>query len=168
MKGFARVNPDVVRRAAEHMKARAAKAWPYRVSVGLHAEDAQSPALDYNGIEGKLRLIEVAAMLEMGTDSMPERSFLRSWFDQNISRMKREAVTAMRDEFKSGSKGAVDEIAQRWSNELQDWIRSGAANLTPLASSTVRRREQAGLSPDVPLDARGQLVAAIRSLVEEA
>lgn len=154
-----------VRRARNRIGAASAGSPTHRISIGIHGDEA---ALSYDGREGSIALVEVAAAQEYGEPSigLPERSFIRSWFDANRPRLARELKYAEAAELIGGDPGAVVQLAQRWASEVREWITSRRAGLRALAPATVAERERAGIGQETPLLATGQLVEAIRAMVD--
>lgn len=147
----------------------------HRLSVGIHEQEASSqavkigenkpkpdqPKTNYRGhASNAAYLVDVALAHEFGTDVIPERSWLRSWFDQNLERLKNESAAAMRAEWK-GDKEAVPALAAQWEKELREWISNDEAGLKPLKDSTKAARRAADLPEGPPLYALGQFVRAI-------
>lgn len=156
-----RIDPSVIQRELDRLSARAGKIQPRRISVGIHEADGDKPKLDYDGKNTDEKLVDAAAVHEFG-----DRSWLRTWFDQNRPRITDQMVNAMRAEF-AGHPDILERQGEEWARELREWIEYGDAHLKPLKPSTVAAKERAGLSsPETPLLATGQLVAAIKSLME--
>jgi hypothetical protein len=136
-----------------------------RAFVGIPAEEATTSKTDYAGNPSKVSVIDVALAHEFGTDVLPERSWFRSWFDQNANRLKIEMTAAKRAEY-SGEEDAVERQAVKWALDLRAWVADGQAGLAPLDDRTVRARGKAGLPSGPPLFATGQLVNSIRALLD--
>lgn len=82
---------------------------------------------------------ELAARHEMGL-GMPERSFLRSWFDQNRDRTVRELASAEQQIIKGGSRKKIFErLGFIWTDEIRRNIASGKVRPV-LKASTIRRK----------------------------
>lgn len=156
------IREEAIARAQKRLEAVALRTRSHRVSVGIH--EGEGAKVDYHGNPSGAPLIQVAMAHEFGI-GVPVRSFLRSWFDANRSRIERELTLAERSEF-SGNTGAIDNLALRWQSELRQWIVSREANLQPLAKSTIEERERAGITQETPLFATGQLVDSIRAYVD--
>jgi hypothetical protein len=68
-----------------------------------------------------------------------------------------------------GDAQAFNKQAREWESELREWIEYGDGNLPSLQSSTVTAKRKSGLSsPETPLFATGQLVAAIKAMLDGA
>jgi len=176
-----RVDATVLERAKALLKGAPKKVRQHRLSVGIHEQEASEKPIkvgsrkantdrakkNYRGGESHSYLIDVAAVHEFGSGwaNLPERSWLRSWFDLNLDRLEREATSAMHAEY-AGDKEAVTSLAGKWSDELRHWISSDVARLAPLAESTEKARAAAGLPAGPPLYATHQLVDAIRGLAD--
>jgi hypothetical protein len=157
-------NQDLIRKAKQRMEERAAQAkrtMPNQASVGIHEAEGSQPKLDYYGKPTDTSLAQVAAIHEF-----TDRSWLRTWFDQNRSRLASEMVKAGRAE-NEGEPGAIGEQAKRWAEELREWIEYQDGGLKALQPSTVAAKERAGLeSPTVPLVATHQLVSSIKAMLD--
>lgn len=163
MKATAKVNTEVVARAKKQLEKQSEKAIPHRISVGIHEADGAHPKLDYDHKETDATVVQVAATHEFGG-----RSWLRSWFDRNRNRLVHEMNAVMKAEFK-GDKDAIAKAGERWANELREWIEMEDAHLKRLKPSTVAAKERAGLDrPGTPLYATGELVAAIKAMMDGA
>lgn len=160
-----KLDAGVIERAKLLLRGATNKVSQHRVSVGIHEEDGSARARSYRGKEAAIKIVEAAMLHEFGTDVLPERSWLRTWFDQNVERFKAEALGAMQAEYK-GDKDAVRALAVKWYIELRAWIVEGTANLEDLQPRTKAAREAAGLAPEPPLYATKRLVQAINALVD--
>lgn len=156
-----RISKEVIERAKERLRARAGHIEPKRVTVGIHESDGAKPKLDYDGKDTDETLVSVAAVAEFG-----DRSWLRTWFDSNRPRITNQMVNAIRAEY-AGDRGVFERQGEEWARELGEWIEYGDAHLKALQPATVAAKQRAGLSsPETPLFATGQLVAAIKSMIE--
>lgn len=157
-----KIDPKVIEHAKERLRARAGQLKPQRLSVGIHEAEGAQPKLDYDGKDTDESLVTVAAAHEFG-----ERSWLRTWFDSNRPRITAQMVNALRAEY-AGDHGVFERQGEEWARELQEWIEYGDAHLKALEPATVAAKQRAGLSnPETPLYATGQLVAAIKSMIDE-
>lgn len=138
----------------------------HSAQVGINPADGEKPIIKYTGEEGDKTLAYVALAHEFGA-GVPMRSWFRSWFDQNAERNRRQMAAAMRAEMK-GDTQAVNLLAIRWAAEMRARISTDSADLRPLADSTKRQRKRAGLAEGPPLMAIGQIVEAIRAMVDGA
>lgn len=122
-----------------------------KVSVGIHEADGQHEAEGGSG----LRVIDVAQIHEFGL-GVPERSFIRAWFDENEDKakeaMRRLLVSVVKGERKPEQ--AVELFAQWVVGQMQARIAKGIS--PPLATSTVLRK-----GSSVPLIHTGQLRSSI-------
>jgi hypothetical protein len=151
-----------LRRAKTRIGAASSLSPSHRISIGIHGDEA---AVRYDGAAGDVSLVEVAAAHEYGLN-VPERSFIRAWFDVNRQRLAREMKFAEQAELFGGNPDAVKQLAQRWASEVKAGITSRSAHLKPLAPATIAARERAGIGSETPLDATGQLVRSIRAMVD--
>lgn len=120
------------------------------IKIGVHAKDG---ADDYG--DG-VTVLEVAIWNEFGTDNVPERSFIRAWFDENREKCRR-AMAKMLEAVIAGKytkEQAVELVAQRFVGEIQRRMAAGIA--PPLAPETIRRK-----GSDKPLIDTGQLRSSI-------
>ena len=117
--------------------------------------------------EGGVTIAEVAAFQEFGTRTIPERSFLRSWFDAHKTVLQREMVQARQKAYR-GDTAALSNLGHKWADELKGWVQGGAS-FAPLAESTVQAKAAAGdARPDSPLIASGKLIEAIGAMLDGA
>jgi hypothetical protein len=103
-----------------------------------------------------MTLLEVAIIHEFGTDKIPERSFIRAWFDENQDRC-REALRVMLEVVVAGKytkEQSLELLAQRFVGEIQKRIAAGIP--PPLAQSTIDRK-----GSSTPLINTGQLRSGI-------
>lgn len=113
---------------------RAAKGRPH-VDVGVMGEEARAP----HGEEGAATLAEVASYNEFGLGT-PERSFIRDWYDEFLSK-NRELVRMAMFRVAQGQltqKQALELLGQRFQADIQNRIRSGIA--PPNAEVTIDRK----------------------------
>lgn len=159
------VHPEAIQHVKAKLHERARHARPHRVSVGIHEADGATAKLGPDGQSTSESVVRVATAHEFGF-GVPDRSWLRTWFDSSRKRHSQELVAMARAEFK-GDAGAVEQQAQLWARELQQWIQAGEGSLEKLQPSTISEKQRAGLSqPDTPLVATKQLVEAIKSIVD--
>lgn len=140
---------------------------PHEASIGVHEEDGGKPKLDYYGREQAETLAEVMIQHEYGDAGLPERSFLRMWFDANITRLSEGLTAAARAEL-AGDASAV----RRWVNEVhaewKGWIESGNS-FAPLSDVTVSKKVYAGLPrAEAPLIATEQFIDAWKAKIDGA
>lgn len=150
-------------RARNRIGAASSRSPSHRISIGIHGDEA---AIAYDGSTESITLVEVAAIQEYGAGDVPERSFIRAWFDENSQRLARELKFAQAAELMGHDPDALKHLAERWQSEVKTRITSRSGHLEPLKPSTIKRREAAGISQETPLDATGQLVAGIRAQVD--
>ena len=112
--------------------------------------------------EEGLTLIEVAIANEFGTDRIPERSFIRAWFDENEEKI-RAAVRVMLEATIRGKyqpKQALELLGQKFVGEIQKRI---AAGIEPAnAPATI-----AAKGSSTPLIDKGTLRAGITYKVDD-
>jgi hypothetical protein len=119
-----------------------------KISVGIHEEDG---AHDHEG----LTVVALAAIHEFGL-GVPERSFIRAWFDENESRaaeaLRRLLVSVIEE--KRSPNQALEAFALWAVGEIQARMARGIA--PELAESTIARK-----GSSVPLIDTGQLRSSI-------
>lgn len=165
IKASAKVNTRVFQRVRVRIKEKAAHARSHTVSVGIHEAEGQHPKLDYEGNNTDATVVEVAAAHELG-HGVRGRSWLRSWFDRNRSRIIHATNAAMLAEYK-GDHGAIEKLGDDFAIELRDWIEMEDASMAKLEPQTVERKRRAGLDrPETPLFATGELVSSIRAYMD--
>lgn len=157
--------PEAIERVKKKLEERGKHAKPATITVGIHDAEGSQPKLDYQGRATGSSLALVATAHEFGL-GVPERSWLRTWFDQNRARLAKEMTTSFR-EHHEGNEGALEEQGDHWAEELREWIEQDDAGMQSLTAATIREKERAGLaSPSTPLVATHQLVAAIKPMLE--
>ncbi len=157
---YSHVNKSAVARVTARLRDKA-KAYDQKatVTVGVGGEDADKPALRYDGTKSDATLGQVARWQEYGTDTIPERGVVRGWFDLRVEQMRSGLADAVRRHY-------VTAWAQRMAEELRGLIKQGAADLyAPLADATKAARGRAGVRTGPALYATGQLVEAVKARV---
>ncbi len=139
--------------AALFKKLKAGKA---TLTVGIHGAEGGTP----DG-SGKLTVGDVATIHEYGLGNCPERSFIRSWADENQAknRITIEKVMGAVVSGRLSVKQSLDAIGLRFVAEMQARIVAGIE--PPLAESTIARK-----GSSTPLIDTGQLKSSIRHKVE--
>jgi hypothetical protein len=113
-----------------------------------------------------ITVAELAAIHEFGL-GVPERPFLRTYFDQNIGRIQRSLLnlmsTAIQKAISTGRpiedkdrKRILDRIGLLMQSEIQAKLAKGDLALTPLAQATIDKK-----GSSTPLIDTGQLRSAI-------
>lgn len=127
----------------------------FGISVGVHADDGAQ------GHTEGLSVADIATFHEFGTQTVPQRSFIRAWFDE-----KQEEIQAiLKAELSQAATGkrplaqALDRAALRLEGSVKERIRQRIP--PPLAPATIARK-----GSDVPLIDRGQLRNSIRGRVK--
>lgn len=123
-----------------------------KISVGIHEADGAQP----HGEDGGLKMIDIATIHEFGLGNVPQRSFIRAWFDENQERA-REGLRRMLQSVVAGKRTpeqAIDTFAQWCVGQIQKRIAQG---ISPALSA--RRIAEKGSS--VPLIDTGQLRSSI-------
>ncbi len=158
-------NDQLIERVRARLREAGKHVQEHEVHVGIPEADGSKPALNYSGKAGTATIAQVAWWQEFGAGDLLERPWFRSWFDSAAEEHRRDMTAAMRAEY-AGNADAVPALARRWARELREWVAGGEAPLDPVALSVAEAREQAGLDADPPLFATGQLVNAIRGMVD--
>lgn len=127
-----------------------------KVSVGIHEEDGAKEHEDAG-----MTVVALGAIHEFGLGNVPERSFIRAWFDENQDRAK-EALRRLMVSVVDGKrqpKQALDLFAQWALGEMQKRM---AAGIPPaLQPETVRKKTRAGKKGETPLIDTGQLRSSL-------
>lgn len=125
------------------------------LTLGVHADDAGA---DHGG---GLTVGDVATFHEFGTRTVPQRSFLRAWFDENqtfIAETLKKQFAGV-PEGKRTAEQAAERCALAFEGGVKQRIARGIP--PPLAPSTIARK-----GSSVPLIDTGQLRNAIRGKAE--
>lgn len=111
--------------------------------------------------EDGMTVLEVATIHEFGTSTIPERSFIRAYFDENQTRIRKMMTALMGSviEGKRTKEQVLEILGQKLVGEIQ--ARIAARIPPPLAPETVRRK-----GSDVPLIDTGQLRSSITYKVD--
>jgi hypothetical protein len=130
----------------------------------------RSPQIDVGVLEGpgsqpdgdgSIRIIEVAVFNEFGTATIPERSFIRAWFDENEAGLRQDLVKLMQSVIR-GQRTAdqvLELLGQRCVGQIQERM---AAGIDPEnAPSTIARK-----GSSTPLIDTGALRSSISYRVE--
>lgn len=121
-----------------------------KVAVGIFEADGGQPHGD------EVTVADVAAWNEFGTETIPERSFLRAWFDENIDRA-REALHRLMlrvVEGKLTKEQALEQFGLWVQGEIQKRIAQGIS--PPNAQSTINAK-----GSSKPLIDTGQLRSSV-------
>lgn len=120
------------------------------IKVGVLKDDG---AEEY---DDGLRVIQVAIWNEFGAGHVPERSFIRAWFDENQAKcraaFKRLMTAVVAGKYTKSQ--ALELLAQRFVGEIQKRMAQGVP--PPNAPSTIRQK-----GSDKPLIDTGQLRSSI-------
>ncbi len=119
------------------------------ITVGIHENDGA-------GAHGDTTIADVGAFHEFGTDDIPERSFVRGWYDEEKSendKLIKQAATRVATG-KSEPQQALDQAGAVMAGNMRARIRGGIN--PPLDDSTVDKK-----GPSTPLIDTGQLIQSI-------
>lgn len=112
---------------------------PVTIATGILADKA---SVTVGGGKGTLSLIEIAVYNEFGTSDghVPERSFVRAWFDENEPRLREMLVVLMHKAIKGDidRQQVLDQMGQYCVGSIQERISAGIA--PDNAPSTVARK----------------------------
>lgn len=136
------------------------------VTVGVFGEKGDEPSG-----EGSLTVAEIAAIHEFGLGGMPERSFIRSYFDAELPKIQGALLALIRAKLshsvKTGTpvtakdqKEILDKIGLYMVGRIQQRIAAGEI-VPELAQSTIDRK-----GSSTPLIDTGQLRSSISHEVE--
>jgi hypothetical protein len=145
------------------------------ITVGIHGAEggaehsdplAGGSFADDGAIEGAsappLTVAEVGAFHEFGTRHIPQRSFIRAWFDEAVA--SGEIADLLRSQLKLAVAGKLplDQALERVALKCQASVQKRITKRIPppLAQSTIDRK-----GSSVPLIDTGQLRASIRGRV---
>lgn len=138
------------------------------IAAGVFAEEGAATKKRRDGKGSKLSLIDVATIHEFGgilrdadgnkIGEIPQRSFLRAWFDANQDRIQAEFVRRLDANAPDQWPRALEQLALWIEAELKRNVRRGIT--PPLSKSTIRRKKSS-----TPLIDTSQLVNAIMARV---
>lgn len=123
-----------------------------KIRVGILAQDGAQP---HEGAEG-FRVIDIAQIHEFGLGNVPQRSFIRAWFDENQDRA-RGAIRRLLQSVVRGDRTAeqaVELFAQWVVGQMQKRMAQGIP--PALSARTIKRK-----GSSVPLIDTGQLRSSI-------
>lgn len=133
------------------------------VAIGILAKDAEEPKKSADGTPSQdgARVIDAAVAAEFGTDTEPERSFIRAWYDEANPRMRASLTALLRSHLagKRTKEEVFELLGQKGVGEIQQRI---AAGIPPEnAASTIERK-----GSSTTLIASGQLRSAVSYAVK--
>lgn len=122
------------------------------VTIGVHEDAGQ--------YDSGVSVVEVAMWNEFGTTNIPERSFLRSTFDENATKINQWRELAIQNILTKGwsVEKALEMIGFRVMTLVQNKIKSNVP--PPLAKSTAEKKLQNGIAPRTLIDS-GLLLRSI-------
>jgi hypothetical protein len=127
------------------------------ITIGVHADDGGAA---HNGGEG-LTVADVGTFHEFGTRTIPQRSFIRAWFDENQEFIR----DTLRKQFAPVAQGkrTADVAAERCALAFEGAVKQRIARgiPPPLAPATIAAKKSSK-----PLVDTGQLRAAVRGRAE--
>jgi hypothetical protein len=126
-------------KALTEMLKRMAKAGHY-AKAGVMERTAQRPDAD-------LTNVELAVIHEFGTDTVPERSFIRAPYEANRPEYERQAAVAiaalLESQGKLQPKDVLAPIAMKMASDMQAYILDGKVQ-PPDAPATLERKAKKG------------------------
>lgn len=129
------------------------------LTLGVQGPQAAAEHRDPDGASSGLTVGELAAIHELGL-GVPERSWLRAWFEENHKRVVEDLRTGLVQVV--AGRMTVDQLGEvlgvRYVGDIQARISNGIP--PPLADSTIARK-----GSSVPLIDTGQLRSAITYVV---
>lgn len=124
-----------------------------RVEIGILEADGEKAH------DGGVTVADVATWAEFGTETEPERSFIRAWFDEHEHQVRDDIAKLMR-----GGKRTADQVLEivglRAVGQIQARIAAGVP--PPNAPSTIARK-----GSSTPLIDTGQLRSSISHRVDK-
>lgn len=126
------------------------------IVVGVHSDDANHT----HGSGEGLTIGDIATFHEFGTQTVPQRSFIRGWFDER----QEFIASTLRAQFKAVVDGkrpieqAAERVALAFEGDMKQRILENIP--PPLSPVTVKRK-----GSSLALVDRGQLRNAIRAIV---
>lgn len=138
-------------------------AWPQlpegnvTITVGVHSDDADHT----HGSGEGLTVGDIATFHEMGTATVPQRSFIRGWFDTRQDFISKTLTSRIRAAAKGHltSEQALEQIALAFEGDVKRRITENIP--PPLAPATIKRK-----GSSVALIDTGQLRSSIRGRVK--
>lgn len=105
--------------------------------IGVLPEDAAKPHQNPDGSHGPLTVGEVAEIHELGL-GVPERSFIRAWFDENQQRIKKDLRNAARALARRRNKLSYRQLLEKLAAKYVIEIQENMLSIPPpLARSTI-------------------------------
>lgn len=140
-------------RGAKSLLARMAKAKGLTLSVGIHESEG-------GATRGNLTVADIATIHEFGTGTIPQRSFLRAWADENASE-NQALIKAIGEQAVKGLdiRTGLDRLGLKFVGSIQGRMVAGIP--PPNAPSTIAHK-----GSSTPLIDTGQLKSSIRHKVE--
>ncbi len=164
MQARLRIYPEAVTAANQAIDAAMKGIKPHEATMGIHEEQGSQQKRWYDGREQVETLAEIMTLHEFGDAGVPERSFLRSWFDARMAPLAQGMFDAMRAEA-DGDKSAVEQWVKDTHAEWVAWVRGGG--LMPLSPVTIAIKQKFGLPhPETPLVATEQFVTEWRARLD--
>lgn len=127
-----------------------------KVSIGIHEQEGAE-----EHAEAGMTVVALGAIHEFGLGNVPERSFIRAWFDENQDRAK-EALRRLMVSVVEGKRQpqqALELFAQWALGEMQKRMAEGIP--PALQPETLRKKTREGKTGEKPLIDTGQLRSSL-------
>lgn len=127
------------------------------ITVGIHAAQGGAGKKAGKGAKGSaMSVLAVAIANEYGTDTIPARSFVRGYVDENESKIQAQVKSTLSRivQGKLNRRVGLERLGQAWSGGMKARIAAGIAPAN--AASTIRRK-----GSSKPLIDTGQLRSSI-------
>jgi hypothetical protein len=130
---------------------------PVTITLGVHSDDAQHT----HGTGEGLTIGDIGGFHEFGTATVPQRSFLRGWFDerQDFIRATLQTQVAQVITGKRPLEQALERVALAFEGDCKARIVRHIP--PPLAPATIKRK-----GSSTPLIDTGQLIQSVRGRVK--
>lgn len=160
-----RMEPSAQPNTLAVLRRRIAVVKPHLVSMGIHPVEGSAVKRDYDYSATDETVVGAMTKHEFGL-GVPERSFLREYFDSHKMQLLTGMRLAMSAMF-AGNAGALMEWAKDTRADWVEWIELGAG-FTPLSPATLSSRSRAGIFGDEPLVATRQFLEAFNAYLDGA
>jgi hypothetical protein len=119
-----------------------------KLDCGVHGDDGSD-------------IVEIATYQEFGTESIPERSFIRSTLKEQASAIRNKTILSVRGIItgRGSSEAELRTLGLFLETKMKEKVLSG--NFTPLSWSTIKAK-----GSDKPLIDTGRLLGSIRYVIK--
>lgn len=130
----------------------------YQVDIGI-TKEVNAPKIDLDRNSKNIDLVQVALIHEFGTDTIPQRSFLREPFDRNEGYSKLHLSLLSRV---AQGKLSVSSLLKILGTSVVKSLKKNIKDvILPLNESETIKRKENKTESDIPLVATGQLIDSI-------